>query len=222
VQQARQRPFSSSFTRSQHFLACLDNSLPTVLCHAGPHAPSSLSRRDARQRAFSPHRPCPALASVVCVLMLPCVCPFLVRLSLLASLVCLSLFSSEIGDISLSWAAPPPRSPSARPACTQPARPPRLRFMWCALRSSCAGHGVVSDTIGSGVGCQSVVLLSVAVALSATHHTTPHPLITHNHLHPSHYHRLALAHASLRWHTVILCPWMHFVLDQVYPIYAKL
>ena len=40
-------------------------------------------------------------------------------------------------------------------------------------------------------------------------HTTPHPLITHNHLHPSHYHRLALAHASLRWHTVILCLWMH-------------
>ena len=31
-------------------------------------------------------------------------------------------------------------------------------------------------------------------------HTTPHPLITHNHPHQSHYHKLVLcSHASLRW-----------------------
>jgi hypothetical protein len=32
-------------------------------------------------------------------------------------------------------------------------------------------------------------------------HTTPHPLITHNHPHQSHYQILVFAHASLRWHT---------------------
>ena len=140
----------------------------------------------------------------------------------------------------------------AVPAPAQPARPLRLRYMWCALHSPCAGHGVGSGTIGSDVGCQTVVLLSVAVALSATHpitphhilhtahtsrkphtplapsrhpyytpctshtlhlphtyhtrhnpshpshfhthhiHTTPRPLITHNHLHSSHYHRDSL------------------------------
>ena len=50
---------------------------------------------------------------------------------------------------------------------------------------------------------------------TATHHTQSSPLIS---LPP----RLALAHASLRWHTVVLCLWMHFVLDQVYPNYPKL
>ena len=55
--------------------------------------------------------------------------------------------------------------------------------------------------------CFRSLLLSVAMhhhTLNTPHHihTTPQPLITHNHLHPSHYHRLALAHASLRWHSV--------------------
>ena len=49
---------------------------------------------------------------------------------------------------------------------------------------------------------------------SHTHHihTTPHPLITHSHPHQSLYHRLVLAPASLRWHTVYSVPWMHVVL----------
>ena len=37
-------------------------------------------------------------------------------------------------------------------------------------------------------------------------HTTPHLLTTHNHPHHSHHHRLVLAHASQRWHTVFTVP----------------
>ena len=170
------------------------------------------SRAAMRASARSRPRPYPALASVVCVLMLPCVCPFLVRLSLLASLVaCLCfLLRSEIYRRRVQ------RRRLAVPAPAQPARPPRLRFMWCALRSFCARHGVVSDTIGSGVGCQSVVLLSVAVALSATHPITPHHILhtahtsrkPHTPLAPSRHsyytpctsHTLHLPHTYHTWH----------------------
>ena len=122
------------------------------------------------------------IASVVCMLMLPCVCPFLVRLSLLASLVCLSFFSSGTGDM-LSCRVQ--RHRLAVPAPAQPARP---RYVWCAICYSRAGRGVVSGTIGAEVGCRSVVLLSVAVALSTTHPITPH-------------HILHRAHASRKPHT---------------------
>ena len=140
------------------------------------------SRAAMRASARSRPRPYPALASVVCVLMLPCVCPFLVRLSLLASLVCLSFFSSGTGDM-LSCRVQ--RHRLAVPAPAQPARP---RYVWCAICYSRAGRGVVSGTIGAEVGCRSVVLLSVAVALSTTHPITPH-------------HILHTAHTSRKPHT---------------------
>ena len=53
-------------------------------------------------------------------------------------------------------------------------------------------------------------------------HTTLHLLTTHNHPHHPHHHRLVLAHASLRWHTIYSVPRMHFVLDQVQTMYPKL
>jgi hypothetical protein len=39
---------------SQHCLSCPNDPSPTVPCHAGPHAHSSLLRHDARQRTLSP------------------------------------------------------------------------------------------------------------------------------------------------------------------------
>jgi hypothetical protein len=68
----------------------------------------------------------------------------------------------------------------------------------CAMRSVCEGRLAGSRLQLLCCG------RSFRVRTLHTHHihTTPQPLITHNHLHPSHYHRLALAHASLRWHSV--------------------
>ena len=144
-----------------HSTASPASTIPSLPCSAMPGLTFlPPSRAAMRASARSRPRPYPALASVVCVLMLPCVCPFLVRLSLLASLVCLSLFSSEIGDISSSCAAPPPRSPSARPAC--PAASPAiyvvcvtlfLCWSWCCVGYNRVGSRLPVGCFAFGCGC---------------------------------------------------------------------
>ena len=56
------------------------------------------------------------------------------------------------------------------------AQPPS--YARCCVRSSRAGLGVVSDAIGSGVGCQSVVCFRLR--FRSFLHSTPHPFITHH------------------------------------------
>ena len=108
-------------------------------------------------------KPCPALVCdrLCCVCVDAALCVSLSCSSVLAGFACcLSLFSSEIGDISSSCAAPPPRSPSARPAC--PAASPAiyvvcvtlfLCWSWCCVGYNRVGSRLPVGCFAFGCGC---------------------------------------------------------------------
>jgi hypothetical protein len=173
---------TASFFQQSHKLTAhcpICPNVPSLPCPAmlGLALIPSLSRRDARQRTLSPQalsrsrlRCSPLLCMGCCCLV--CV-PFLCR-SLLASLVCLSVFSFGTGGISSSRAAPY-RSPSVCPAC-----PSAFAGDICDVRCAALVLVEVLCRIRSGRLSVAVrlLLLSVAPAGVLSNHTihhTPHP-----------------------------------------------
>ena len=131
-------------------------------------------------------KPCPALVCdrLCCVCVDAALCVSLSCSSVLAGFACLLvfLFLWDRRYVVVSRAAPPPRSPSARPAC------PAAICMVCDMLFSCRSRCCVGYNRGGSRIGRSVVLLSVAVALSTTHPITPH-------------HILRTAHTSRKPHT---------------------
>jgi hypothetical protein len=88
------------------------------------------------------------------------------------------------------------------------------RVICCSSTPRCRGCALVVRCTVRTVCAKVALRVRVCRCLrfafgrpSTPHHIhSSHTTSTHNHLHPSHHHRLALAHASLRWHIKSVTP----------------